>query len=125
MTYESKIEQTKQKIREKPENALREIGKFLTKEIKASTPKGRTTRTYTLKGKKVLVKPGKLKKSIGYWYRKKERDLQVGSKAWYAHWEEFGSSKNPRRPFIMPTVMKNVSVIQSMITEALKELTSK
>ena len=122
ITYESRIEKAKQKIHEKPQTALREIGKFLTKEIKIVAQKGKETRQYTFKGRRITVKPGRLKKSIGYWYRKRQGDLQVGSKAFYAQWEEFGSSNNAKRPFIMPTVMKNVGVIQEMIKEALKEL---
>jgi HK97 gp10 family phage protein len=122
LNYESRIEQTKQKIKEKPQAALREIGKFLAKEIRNDAAKSNKTRIYTVNGKQITVKPGRLKRSIGYWYRKKEGDVQVGSKAFYAKWLEFGSSRNVKDPFLMPTVLKNVSVIQSMITDALKEL---
>jgi len=121
-TYESRIEETKQKINDKPREALKEIGKFLAKEIRDAAPKSTETRTYYLNGKPITVKPGRLKRSIGYWYRKRDKDLQVGSKAFYAKWEEFGSSNNPKRPFLMPTVEKNIKVIQEMITDALKEL---
>jgi len=122
ITYESRIERAKQKIREKPQNALREIGKLLVVAIKAKAAKSRQTRKYYINGKEVTVKPGRLKKSIGYWYRRREKDLQVGSKAFYAHWEEFGSSNNAKRPFIMPTVMANVNMIQGLIKDALREL---
>jgi len=121
-TYESRVEEAKQKIRDKPENALKEIGKFLTKEIQSAASKSSKTRTYYYNGKKITVKPGRLKRSIGYWYRKQEKDLQVGSKAFYATWEEFGSSNNTKRPFLMPTVRSNVNVIQEMIADALREL---
>jgi HK97 gp10 family phage protein len=121
-TYESRIELAKQRISEKPREALKEIGKFLAKEIRDAAPRSNEARTYTLNGRKIVVKPGRLKRSIGYWYRKKDKDLQVGSKAFYAKWEEFGSSNNRKRPFLMPTVEKNVQVIQEMITDALKEL---
>lgn len=121
-TYESRIEEAKKKIAEKPLNALREIGKILAKEIRDAAPRSTETRTYYVDGKKITVKPGRLKRSIGYWFRRKEKDLQVGSKAFYAHWEEFGSSNNRKRPFILPTVEKNKDVIQSMIMDALKEL---
>ena len=122
MTYESRIEQAKQKIKEKPQNALREIGKLLVVAVRNKTQKSTQTRIYTYNGKRVIVKPGRLKKSIGYWYRKKEGDLQIGSKAFYAHWVEFGSSKNRKQPFLMPTIIENVGMIQGMITDALKEL---
>ncbi|MDD5589476.1 MAG: HK97 gp10 family phage protein [Candidatus Nanoarchaeia archaeon] len=121
-TYESRIEEAKAKIKEKPQNALREIGKLLTYAIRQKAGKSKKSRTYYLNGKKINVKPGRLKRSIGYWYRKKENDLIVGSKAFYAHFEEFGSSKNPKNPFIMPVVMQNKDMIQGLIMDALKEL---
>lgn len=122
-TYESRIEEAKKKIREKPENALREIGKLLAYKIRNRVKKSTQTRKYTLKsGKQVTVKPGRLKRSIGYWYRKKEKDLLIGSKAFYAKWVEFGSSKNQKQPFLMPTILEEKKLIQSMIMDALKEL---
>lgn len=124
VTYESRVELVRQNIHEKPQTALREIGKFLVKEIKLATVKSSKTRTYTLNGRQVTVKPGRLRKSIGYWYKKNEGVVQVGSKAFYAQWEEFGSSNNVKRPFIMPTVLKNVGVIQEMIKDALRSLES-
>jgi HK97 gp10 family phage protein len=121
-TYESRIEDAKRKIKEKPQNALREIGKLLTVAIRNKADKSKKKRTYYYKGKKIVVKPGRLKRSIGYWFRKKENDLVIGSKAFYAHWEEFGSSKNPKSPFLMPAIMQNKDLIQGMIMDALKEL---
>ena len=124
-TFESYVEQAKEKIREKPQNALREIGKLLAREIRKATPRSKSTRTYMRDGKEVTVKPGRLRKSVGYWFRKRDGDLQIGSKAWYAHWVEFGSSRQRKEPFLIPTVMKHKDLIQKMIEDALKELTKK
>jgi HK97 gp10 family phage protein len=125
ISFESRIEQAKEKIKEKPQMALKEIGKVMVREIKKNAAKGNKTRIYYKDGRKFTIKPGRLRKSIGYWFRKKEGDLQIGSKAFYAVWEEKGSSKNSSRPFLEKTIMQNVSVIQEMIMDALKELTSK
>lgn len=122
VSYESRIALVKQKIHDNPRRALNEIGKFLTKEIKNKALRSKQTRTYTKNGRKIVVKPGRLRRSIGYWARKKEGDLQVGSKAFYAVWVEKGSSKNRAEPFLLSTVEANVSVIQEMIADALKEL---
>jgi hypothetical protein len=123
LNYESRVALAKEKIKEKPQRALQEIGKFLVKEIRKSTPKFSETRRYKNKsGKLITVKPGGLRRSIGYWYRKKEGDLQIGSKAFYAWLVEYGDHNRSKNPFLMPSVMKNVSVIQDMIKEALKEL---
>ena len=121
-TYEERIEQTKQKIREKPLMALKEIGKFLVKEIKKDTPRDTKTRTYYENGRKIKVKPGRLRKSIGYWFRKREGDLQVGSKAFYAPFLEFGTSEQRKQPFFLKAVMKHKDTIQQMIMDALREL---
>lgn len=121
-TYESRIELAKQKIHDNPRRALNAIGQFLAKEIRAKARKSGKTRTYYKDGRKITVKPGRLKRSVGYWARKIEGDLQVGSKAFYAVWEERGSSKNRPEPFLMNTVEANVGVIQSMIADALREL---
>jgi len=122
ITYEEHIEEVKRKIAEKPQVALREIGKFLVKQIKKEAAKSRHTRTYYENGRKIKVKPGRLRKSIGYKFFKKEGRVDVGSKSWYAIWEEKGSSKNTARPFLMPTVRRNVNVIQDMIKDAMRAL---
>ena len=122
ISFETRVEQVKQKIAEKPRFALGEIGKFLAKEIKKEAAKSKSTRTYTVNGRKIKVKPGRLKKSVRYKVLKKEGRLDVGSSSFYAIWEEKGSSKNSARPFIMPTVRRNASIIQQMIQEAMKAL---
>ena len=123
--FESYVDEAKARLREKPQNALREIGKLIAREMRKAAPRSKETRTYMRDGKEVTVKPGRLRKSIGYWYRKRDGDLQIGSKAWYAHWVEFGSSRQRKEPFIIPTVMKHKALIQEIITDALKELTKK
>jgi len=123
--FESYVEEAKKKIKEKPQNALREIGKLLTREIRKATPRSKGTRTYYRDGKAITVKGGRLRKSIGYWYRKRSGDLQIGTKSWYAHMVEFGTSRQRKEPFIIPTVMKHKDTIQAMIEDALKELTKK
>lgn len=106
VTYESRIEKAKERIKKKPQNALREIGKILVKEIKAITP----------------VKTGNLRKSVGSWFRKKEGDLQIGFKAWYAHLVIFGTKENKREDFFTAKVLEKKDDIQGLIQDALKEL---
>lgn len=124
LNYESNVEKAKKIIHENPQKALKEIGKLLVKKIKANTPRCNLTR-YQIskkKGKLVKIKSGLLKQSIQYWYRKKERDVQIGSKSFYAQFIEKGTSKNSAKPFIMPTITENLETIQEMIKDALKEL---
>ena len=121
--FESYVDEAKAKLKEKPQNALREIGKLLAREIRKAAPRSRQTRKYFINGKEVTVKPGRLRKSVGYWYRKRDGDLQIGTKSWYAHMVEFGSINQRKEPFIIPTVMKHKAVIQEIIEDALRELT--
>lgn len=123
-TYESKVEKAKQKIHDNPRVALTYIGQFLVKELRQAAPKSKKKRWVTKKnGTRVLVRPGGLKKYIQYWVRKREGDLQVGAKSFYAPMIEMGSSTNAKNPFMLNTVLQNTGVIQSMIADALKELT--
>lgn len=107
VTFEEKLEKCKQKIAEKPENALKEIGKLAVSEIKKETP----------------VKTGALKKSCGYWYRKKEKDLQIGFKIWYARRVILGTlGTKANNNFFIDKIMELLPTIQELIQQALKEL---
>lgn len=127
ITYESRIEQAKQRIAEKPREALREVGKILVSEIRKSAPISNIKARWVTRrdGKKVVLKPGRLKKGISYWLRRREGDLQVGAKSFYAPYMEFGTSRIRKTPFLLPAVMNNVKVIQELVTQALKELSKK
>ena len=108
-TFESYVDDVKAKIKEKPEKALREIGKLMVREVRKKAPK----------------KSGNLRKNIQYFYRKRYRDLQIGikPKAFYGGFIEKGTEKVPAKPFIEPTVMEHLGEIQELIKMALAELT--
>lgn len=68
-TFESNLEKITQKIHDKPTKVMNIIGQQLVREIRANELKSNYhTRT------KILDK------ALGYWARKKERDLQIGFK---------------------------------------------
>lgn len=100
-TFESNLEKVIGKIEEKPYKVMNTIGQNLVKEIRPKVPK----------------KSGTLKKSLGYWARKKERDLQIGYKAFYA---PFVFRTTP--DVIRPVVVKNAELIKEMINKALDEI---
>jgi superfamily II DNA or RNA helicase len=125
VTYESRVDTAIQKIMAKPYRCLNVIGQFLTKEIKAATPRSKKKRMIKkADGTEIEVSPGRLRKSIGYWARKKEKDLQIGSKAFYAPFIEQGDSsvRGKKEPFIEPTVMKNIDTIKELVSATYKEL---
>lgn len=123
VTFESKVAEAKINIHEKPRTALKEIGKVLTKAIRDAAPKsGQKRYARNRSGDLVEIKPGRLKKSVGYWYRKIEDDLQIGLKSFYAIFLENGTSDQAAHPFFIKSVEENKEVIQELIQDALKEL---
>ena len=121
VTYEENLEAIKMKIEEKPKIALREIAKLMVKEMKKLAAKSKSKRFYSKNGQKVLVKPGRLKKSIKYKYVKNEKKMYIGSNKWYAFMEEKGTSKNIARPFIMPVYDKMKDEIISILERTLRQ----
>ncbi|MBU5289992.1 HK97-gp10 family putative phage morphogenesis protein [Paraclostridium bifermentans] len=105
-SYISKVDKAKKRISEKPHRVLNIIGQFLASEAR----------------RKARKKTGRLKKSIQYWARKKEKDLQVGSKSFYAPAWELGNSQMPAEPFLMPTVMENIDTITELTKSVYREM---
>jgi len=103
-TFESNLDKVVSKIHDTPFRVLNVVGQNLVKEIRG------TLRQYYKK------RSGKLDKSLGYWARKKERDLQIGFKSFYAPFV-----LNHNDP-IKPIVVKNADLIQKMISEAIEEI---
>ncbi|MDD3984091.1 MAG: hypothetical protein PHE11_02880 [Candidatus Omnitrophica bacterium] len=103
-TFESNLNKVVPRIEESPYRVLNIIGQTLVKEVRG------TLRQYYRR------RTGKLDKSLGYWARKKEKDLQIGFKIFYA-------------PFVLdhndplkPVVEKNKYIIQDMIAKAIDEI---
>jgi len=105
------------KIKEKPSKVMNIIGQNIVKETKANIKSSKSSRR------------GMLAHSIGYWARKKERDLQIGFKmSIVANPQKVGpgivgdmiTRKEPDP--ILPVVKKNVDLIVKMIGEALDEI---
>lgn len=103
-TFESNLDKITLKIEEVPEKVLNVIGQNLVKEIRPTMTK----------------RTGRLKKSLGYWARKKEKDLQIGFKIFYAPFV-FGIENDP----IKPIVVKNAQIISELIKKAIDEIGKK
>ena len=102
-TFESNLDKITEKIEEVPEKVLKTIGQNLVKEIRPNVPK----------------QTGKLRKSLGYWARKQEKDLQIGFKQWYSPF--VFKHDDP----IKPVVVKNAELIAEMIRKAIDEIGKK
>lgn len=109
-TFESNLEKIATKIQEKPYKVMNTVGQNLVKEIKATTMKSQFhTR------RKILIK------TLGYWARKNEKDLQIGFKMsipGIVGRMITGVESDP----IKPVVVKNAQTIQNMIAVALDEI---
>ena len=107
----SNVDRVEYTIAELTKAALRDTAKYIRRIAKEKAP----------------VDTGNLKKNIGTWVRKdkdgktwlqigiydKERAKKKGLKyAFYGMYYEFGSSKQPARPFIKNSVMENIDEIR-------------
>ena len=118
VTFTSQAAEVKKVMRELERAALKDVAKFLRKEVKRRVP----------------VDEGTLKKNVGTWVRKKETDLQIGiytrdrakrkgyKYAYHAHLIEFGTKKMAAKPFLRPSVMENIDQIRLIEGKYLKEI---
>jgi hypothetical protein len=95
------LAETLERLEQKPQRALQEIGKIMTPDIRLAAPKN----------------TGKLRKSIGSWYRKHYKDLHIGAKIFYA-----APVERRFKDYLLSTVKKRLTVIQQIITKSLEDL---
>lgn len=117
-TFESNIPKVIAKIEEKPTKVMNIIGQNLVKEIKSTTLKSQYNTRYKI-----------LAKTLGYWARKKEKDIQIGFKmsiqanAYGVGPGIVGGIMSGRESDpLKPVVLKNAEIIKQMIAVALKEI---
>ena len=101
VTFESRLPAVLARLEERPQFALHEIGRMMTPDVKFAAPR----------------KTGRLRKSIGYWYRRIEKDLQVGSKIFYAAPVERRIKK-----YLLDTFKARQTTIQQILTKAIADL---
>lgn len=110
MTFESNVDKVIVKIQEKPYKVMNIIGQQLVREIKSTTLKSQFHQRRAI-----------LHKTIGYWARKQEKDLQIGFKMsipGIVGKMITGQEADP----LKPVVVKNAELIKSLIGQALDEI---
>ena len=117
-TFESNLEKVTEKIQDKPYRVMNVIGQQLVREIKANELK-----TNYNQRTKILTK------TLGYWARKQERDLQIGFKMSIernlsgAGPGIVGGIMTGQEPDpLKPSVLRNKDLIVKLIGEALDEI---
>lgn len=109
-TMESNLDKITAKIQEKPYRVMNVVGQNIVREMKATTMNSQFHQR-----KKIL------KKTLGYWARKQEKDLQIGFKMsipGIVGKMLTGQESDP----IKPVVLKNSKVIQELLATALDEI---
>jgi len=109
-TFESNLDYVIPKIEEKPARVMNIIGQQLVREIKATTLNSQ-----------FHARRGILKKTLGYWARRREKDLQIGFKLsipGIVGKMMTGQEQDP----IKPVVVKNAELIKEMIGKAIDEI---
>lgn len=105
-TFEDNFDKVSEQIQEAPHKVMSIIGANLVKDIRP-----------TLKPFYKDRKDRRLSRSLGYWARKKEGDLQIGFKMFYAPFV-MERGKEP----LTPAVIRNKDMIASLIAEALRKV---
>lgn len=117
-TFESNLVKVTEKIQEKPFRVMNVIGQQLVREIRANELKTNYSHRTKI-----------LSKTLGYWARKRERDLQIGFKMsiqkniagagpGIVGGIMTGSEPDP----LKPAVLRNKDLITQLIGEALDEI---
>ncbi|MDF2543483.1 MAG: hypothetical protein K0S47_3201 [Herbinix sp.] len=109
-TFESNLDKIIVKIEEKPQKVMNTIGQNLVKEIKSTTMKSQFHQRRSI-----------LTKTLGYWARKQEKDLQIGFKM-SIHGIVGRMITGAEQDPIKPVVVKNAELIQQMIAAAIDEI---
>ena len=113
ITFTSNVDAVNYTIKELTRAALRDTAKFIRKKLILEIRK--------LPG----MKRGKrVTKSIQYWNRKRETDLQIGfsHNTWYSARSELGTHGSPARGILRNTVYQNIGEIQKIQAQYLSGL---
>lgn len=116
--YVSSCDRAQYTIRELTRAALRDVGKFLTRETNK-----KAQGLYHNSMKKSARVRGK-KSAFQYWARKNECDLQFGCKhdTWYGVGQELGTKRQPKKAFMTNTTRDNIAEIVKIESQYLSAL---
>ena len=121
--YKSNVKNVKNALTACEMAAFKEIGKYLRTEVRKNVHKSVGTRTYKTKtGALVKVRPGRLRRSIGFGIMRKFKYLQIGSKAFYAPMIELGTQYISPDSFLEKTVKENIDQIRLIAGKHIKEI---
>jgi HK97 gp10 family phage protein len=121
--YRSNVTNVKNALTACEMAAFKEIGKYLRTEVRKNITNNVGTRTYKKKnGTLATIRPGRLKRSIGFGIMKKFKYLQIGSKAFYAPMVELGTRHVSPKSFLEETVVENIDHIRLIAGRHIREI---
>lgn len=112
LTMESNLDKIIEKIENKPYKVMNTIGQQLVREVRSTTLRSQFNQRQKI-----------LHKTVGYWARNREKDLQIGFKMsipGIVGKIMTGQEADP----LKPVVIKNADLIQKLIGQALDEIRS-
>ena len=117
LTFESNVDTVLYTLEELIHAANRDVGKYVSKQ--------------TVRGRRIAARKNKFKKtyankSVQYWARKKELDVQVGYKhpSWMMQ-QELGEYNYPRLGLLRTTVAKSIPEINRIQSQYVKKMNDK
>lgn len=118
VTYTSSCEKAQYTITELTRAALRDVGRFVSRNCNSAAMK--------LPGMKKSRRVRGKSSAFQYWVRKKETDLQVGIKhnTWYGADQELGTKNQPKRGILRNIVYDNIAKIVEIESQYLSALES-
>ncbi len=116
--YTSNVDFAKYAIQELTRAALRDVGRFVSRNCNSAAMK--------LHGLKKSRRVRGKTSAFQFWVRKQETDLQVGIKhgAWYGVAQELGESKMPKLGILRGTTYDNIPTIVEIESKYLSALES-
>lgn len=129
LTFESNVNTVLFTLEELIHAANRDVGKYISKQTANAIFE--SYKPNYVKGKRIAIRKNKFKKtyankSVQYWARKKELDVQIGYK--YPSWmmqQELGEYNYPRLGLLRATVAKSIPEINRIQSQYIKRMSNK
>lgn len=109
VTFVSNVERTKYTLRELSRAALRDVGRYIVRQVRVESRHRKHLGSITFKSR-FYGKGG----AFSWWVRRREMDLQVGAKhnAWYGVLQELGTDKQPALGLLTKATRENIDEIR-------------
>lgn len=103
--FTSNVDRVKYTMKELSRAALRDVGKFVSKETRKN-----------IDNAGIKKRTGRMKRNVQYWVRKQDVDLQVGIKpqGFYGGFQETGTFKQPKIGALSAAVYDNIDTIRDI-----------